>query len=152
MSLALAAEPPPDGASEPEVAEKQQAREEDPAKPPARAPKPVSSFFGECVPPLSSSRAGRRQAGLSPEHALPRGRSDPCLLASRAGGGSQEEGPQSPDFVPSPPETGNQERRERGGTWRGKTGGDQGVSPSRLSSEEDRALREGLRCVQILLI
>uniref|UniRef100_A0A452QTP5 DNA ligase n=1 Tax=Ursus americanus TaxID=9643 RepID=A0A452QTP5_URSAM len=53
-------EPPPDGASEPEVAEKQQAREEDPAKPPARAPKPVSSFFGECVPPLSSSRAGRR--------------------------------------------------------------------------------------------
>lgn len=143
MSLALAAEPPPDTALEAEVAGKREAREEDPAKPPAKAPKTVSSFFGECLLPLSSQPLGE-EAGLSPERVPLGGRSDPCLLASWAGGGSQEEGPQFPDFIPSPPETGNQERRERRGTWHSKTGGGQGVSPCRLSSGEDRAVRGGL--------
>ena len=50
------------------MAGKQEAQEEDPARPPPRAPKTVSSFFGECLHPSASGRAGRPHpvGGLSP--------------------------------------------------------------------------------------
>uniref|UniRef100_A0A8C0LRM3 DNA ligase n=1 Tax=Canis lupus dingo TaxID=286419 RepID=A0A8C0LRM3_CANLU len=66
-SLALAAEPPVDSTLEPAVSGKQEAQNEDLAKPPTRAPKTVSSFFGECLPPLSCQRDPRGQVSLSPE-------------------------------------------------------------------------------------
>lgn len=85
LCLALAAEPPTDSTSEPEVAGKQEAREGDQAKPPPRAPKTVSSFFGECLPPISSQRRGEEAggpfSGARPALPLPYGRPDPSLLA-----------------------------------------------------------------------
>lgn len=56
----------PDSTSELEVARKQEAQEEDPAKPPPRAPKTVSSFFGECLLPLGSRLRGEEAGGPFP--------------------------------------------------------------------------------------
>lgn len=81
----LGAEPLTESSSEPGVAIKQEPQEEDLAKPP-RAPRTLSSFFSEFVPPSPPRGcAGRRQGGcllrkLQIPPVFPRvGKSNSCL-------------------------------------------------------------------------
>lgn len=83
----LGAESLTESSSEPGVAIKQEPQEEDLAKPP-RAPRTLSSFFSEFVPPSPPRGcAGRRQGGflrrkLQIPPVFPRvGKSNSCLLA-----------------------------------------------------------------------